>query len=110
MSQLILTLATVGALGLPALPATAAPPPPAMAAPAAAASWQCIGWSDNAGPGHAYRYHAKCAGSGLYVQARIRCYDGTTVYSAWRYEYAKAECPYGVRDASWSTFDVRKKP
>ncbi|GAA3386873.1 hypothetical protein [Streptomyces roseoviridis] len=85
-----------------------------MAAPAVAsapgatgerAAAACQTWHDNAGPGGAGRYHAKCAGSGKYVKATVRCANGSTATSSWRWEYAKAECPYGVdsRSGSYST-------
>ncbi|MFD9631826.1 hypothetical protein [Streptomyces violascens] len=83
----------------------------ALAVPAAASAQSmspavsCTTWTDTAGPGHAGRYHAKCAGKNVYVQATIRCSDGSTQTSAWRWEYAKAECPYGqaYRSGSYRT-------
>ncbi|MFI8962693.1 hypothetical protein ACIGO8_11285 [Streptomyces sp. NPDC053493] len=92
---------------LMAAPAVASAPS-AQAAPAAAggrSAAACQTWHDNAGPGGAGRYHAKCAGSGKYVKATVRCANGSTASSSWRWEYAKAECPYGVdyRSGSYST-------
>ena len=83
----------------------------ALAGPAAAnaqtmsPSVSCTTWTDTAGPGHAGRYHANCAGKNVYVRATIKCSDGSTHTSAWRWEYAKAECPYGqaYRSGSYTT-------
>ncbi|MFI6686569.1 hypothetical protein [Streptomyces sp. NPDC050485] len=65
----------------------------------------CTTWHDAAGPGRAGRFHANCAGKNVYVQSTIRCSDGSTQTSAWRWEYAKAECPYGkaYRSGSYRT-------
>ncbi|MCP9946790.1 hypothetical protein LUX12_21515 [Streptomyces somaliensis] len=80
------------------------------AAPAAAsappAPQACSTWIDSAGPGGAGRYHAKCAGSGKYVKATVWCANGSSSSSQWRWEYAKAECPYGVKARS-GTYSLR---
>ncbi|MER7519100.1 hypothetical protein [Streptomyces sp. NPDC126499] len=76
--------------------------PAVASAPSERAAAACQTWHDNAGPGGAGRYHAKCAGSGKYVKATVRCANGSTSTSAWRWEYAKAECPYGVDSTSGS--------
>lgn len=65
----------------------------------------CTEWFDSAGPGGAGRYHVDCQGN-IYVQATVWCKDGSMSVSAWRYSYAKAECPYGVKAAS-GDFDTR---
>ncbi|GHH82144.1 hypothetical protein [Streptomyces capitiformicae] len=82
--------------------ATAAAPGSASAAPAAAAA--CSSWFDTAGPGGAGRAHARCPGE--YVRIKVVCVDGSTSRSAWRYGYAKAECPYGVKWES-GEYEVR---
>ncbi|MFI0976861.1 hypothetical protein ACH4SP_07510 [Streptomyces sp. NPDC021093] len=65
----------------------------------------CITWKDSGGPGGAGRGHAKCAGMNVYVKATAKCADGSKHNSAWRWEYAKAECPYGtgIRSVSYQT-------
>ncbi|MET9954369.1 hypothetical protein ABZ135_22870 [Streptomyces sp. NPDC006339] len=83
---------------LMAAPAVASAP----SAPSERAAAACQTWHDNGGPGGAGRYHAKCAGSGKYVKATVRCANGSTATSSWRWEYAKAECPYGVDSSSGS--------
>ncbi|KNB50852.1 hypothetical protein AC230_20750 [Streptomyces caatingaensis] len=60
----------------------------------------CQTWYDNAGPGGARRFHAKCAGTRLHVKAFIYCSDGSYSEGPWRFEYQKAECPSGVRGGS----------
>ncbi|MFF9457350.1 hypothetical protein [Streptomyces flaveolus] len=65
--------------------------------PASAAEDSCITWKDAAGPAGAGRYHVRCSGTGQYVQATVNCDDGSTSTSAYRFEYAKAECPSGVK-------------
>ncbi|GAA3185606.1 MULTISPECIES: hypothetical protein [Streptomyces] len=105
-----LACAALGVLALSALPGTAtATPPPRTAATSARPAPDCSRWHDNAGPGGAFRYHVNCDGYSVYVQAKVVCADGTSVKSAWRYGYAKAECPYGVRSAGWTGWGYRWK-
>ncbi|MFG3117480.1 hypothetical protein ACGF4C_24150 [Streptomyces sp. NPDC048197] len=65
----------------------------------------CISWYDNAGPGGAYRGHAKCSGN-VDVRVWVKCSDGSTHTSAWRFQYAKAECPWGQR-GRFARYDTR---
>ncbi|MGP8296411.1 hypothetical protein ACTPOK_00205 [Streptomyces inhibens] len=62
----------------------------------------CISWADHAGPGGAYRGHAKCSGN-VNVKVWVKCEDGSTHESAWRFQYAKAECPSG-QNGSFATY------
>ncbi|BDM70053.1 hypothetical protein HEK616_35400 [Streptomyces nigrescens] len=65
----------------------------------------CTSWYDNAGPGGAYRGHAKCSGN-VDVKVWVKCSDGSTHTSAWRFQYAKAECPWGQR-GRFAEYDTR---
>lgn len=67
----------------------------------------CYTWADNAGPGHARRFHVKCPGSGLHVRTYIDCSDGSHHIGAYRYEYQKAECPSGVEEG-YGGYDTKK--
>ncbi|MBU3867100.1 hypothetical protein KN815_24470 [Streptomyces sp. 4503] len=71
--------------------------------PTSAAS--CTTWADYAGPGGAYRGHAKCSGN-VDVKVWVKCEDGSTHASAWRFQYAKAECPSG-QDGVSAEYDTR---
>ncbi|WP_186762701.1 hypothetical protein [Lentzea tibetensis] len=68
---------------------------------------RCSGpkWYDAAGPGGAHRAHATC--NGVYVKVTIYCADGSQHTSAWRWGYAKAECPYAT--AHRGTMKVQTK-
>lgn len=88
-------LASALAVGITATaPLDTAEAQPAAAANAAA----CSAWWDTKGPGGAARAHARCPGE--YVRVKVVCVDGSSSQSAWRYGYAKAECPYGVKAES----------
>ncbi|MFJ8473758.1 hypothetical protein [Kitasatospora sp. NPDC094011] len=67
----------------------------------------CITWIDSAGPGGAGRGHAKCAGMNVYVVTTVHCADGSSSTSFKRWEYAKAECSYGVK-ARYVTYKATK--
>lgn len=84
------------AAGVSSLALVAGAVAPAVAAPAGPAVHACIKWTDHAGPGHAGRGHAKCAGMRVYVQTTAYCRDGSVSVSRFNWEYAKAECPYAT--------------
>lgn len=65
----------------------------------------CISWYDHAGPGGAYRGHVKCSGN-VDVKVWVKCEDGGTHASAWRFQYAKAECSSGQNAVS-ATYKTR---
>ncbi|MER5642137.1 hypothetical protein ABT095_35010 [Kitasatospora sp. NPDC002227] len=90
MKRLAIGIATAALLG------TVFAATPAVAADSAGHLAGCITWYDKGGPGGAGRFHAKCAGTGVYVRTTLVCADGSSHTSAWRYEYQKSECPYGV--------------
>jgi hypothetical protein len=71
-----------------------------VSAPSASADVQiasCVKWTDNAGPGGGGRGHAKCDQMNVYVKTTVSCANGDKATSAWRWEYAKAECPTGIK-------------
>ncbi len=82
--------------------------PAAASTPASAQAAACTSWFDEKGPGGAERFHVNCEGTGLYVRTTALCEDGSTNQSAWKYQYAKSECPYAVKvsGAWYQTCDI----